>query len=415
MASRAGRRGYFSMPRSHGRGGLFTTVGLTGMLVVLALSVLSYSQFLLPAGEALECGQEYTGAYSAWVADGSQAGSEPECIAQVPRVLSGLTKFMPLMLLGILLVISVRQRGNVLALPALVIAQLGIWIAPSLETALVIGLAGAVAACLPLIMRGPLAAAAHVGALVMWLPVAMAIVGVTDSTTADLPDGLTWMIDILVFGALPASLIVLPLMNARSVSWGMLIAVVGFLASVLLVLIFISGTAAAGTLQQSSLTPANVGQTNLHVAQSGQATVYAGYAGTPAGARTYSFLQDGITAEVHWSSVRGYEARFTTAVIGTWTNPTATGCTAVSGQCGHLSLAVPSEGAPGVPDFITVGAGPEVAIDATAWHSHPSPLTLYGAEYDVVATNSALTPVGVPVVLRWRPWDGLGAPSLPIR
>ena len=80
-----------------------------------------------------------------------------------------------------------------------------------------------------------------------------------------------------------------------------------------------------------------------------------------------------------------------------------------------MSLAVPSEGAPGVPDFITVGAGPEVAIDATAWHSHLSPLTLYGAEYDVVATNSALIPVGVPVVLRWRPWDGLGAPSLPIR
>ena len=95
-------------------------------------------------------------------------------------------------------------------------------------------------------MRGPLAAAAHVGAMVMWVPVSLAIVGVADSATADLPDGLSWLIDLLLFGVLPATLVVLPLVNVRRAGKGVLIAAGGFFAVAVLILLFTGATSAAG-------------------------------------------------------------------------------------------------------------------------------------------------------------------------
>ena len=416
MAIRLKRSSYFSIPgkRHIGGGGMPTPRTLLTVLLLLAVATVGYVRLLLPEIGVLQCGIGYAEAVEAWVAAGSIEADTPTCTSLIPADLQRLEDFLPLLLFTGLAFVVVRRQGSLTSLPALVLTQVALWLAPSPPVALAVALVGLVVACLPWMARGWLASLSHIGAILMWPSIALAVVAAADTTTVAIPDGLDWLISLAIFGILPGLLILTPITGAR-INYKVQGAAVAFFAAVILILVFVSATAAAGSVQQSNLTPANVGQTNLHVAQSGQSTVYAGYAGTPAGARTYSFLQDGITAEVHWSSVRGYEARFTTAVIGTWTNPTATGCTAVSGQCGHLSLAVPSEGAPGVPDFITVGAGPEVAIDATAWHSHLSPLTLYGAEYDVVATNSALIPVGVPVVLRWRPWDGLGAPSLPIR
>ena len=148
-------------------------------------------------------------------------------------------------------------------------------------------------------------------------------------------------------------------------------------------------------------------------ARSGTSTVFAGYSGVPAGARIYNFLQDGVEGNVRWSSVRDYSITVTTPVIGTWTNPSATGCTAASGQCGHLSVGYPASGPPGRPDFISIDGGAEEAVDAAAWHSQPGSLDLFQNEYHVVATNSELVPVGVEISLRWLPWDGLGAAPLP--
>ena len=133
----------------------------------------------------------------------------------------------------------------------------------------------------------------------------------------------------------------------------------------------------------------------------------------PAGARAFTYLQDGVEANVRWSSVRGYEVSFVTAVIGTWTNPSVNPCTAASGQCGRLSLALPAVGAPGRPDFISIDGAPEQPVDAATWHSQPGSLDLYGEEFHVIGSNSPLVHVGVSVTLRWLAWDGLGASALP--
>ena len=196
-------------------------------------------------------------------------------------------------------------------------------------------------------------------------------------------------------------------------------AIIGLLIVVLIGALVITQSLQSGTWQVQ-LVPApesadaSIPSTGLvPAARRGSSTVFAGYSGVPAGARIHNFLQDGIEANVRWSSVRDYSITVTTATIAVWTNPSATGCTAASGQCGHLSIAFPSSGPPGRPDFIAIDGGAEVAVDAAAWHSQPGSLDLFQNEYHVVATNSPLVPVGVPVVVRWLPWDGTGAPPLP--
>ncbi len=196
-----------------------------------------------------------------------------------------------------------------------------------------------------------------------------------------------------------------------------IIAMVGLFAGVLFLLDYSRGAADSPdfiALVDAPPGDSAITSTDLVPAgQSGASIVYAGFYAVPAGARIFNFLQDGVEANVRWSSVRGYEATFTTAVIQTWTNPSVNPCTAASGQCGHLSIAVPVSGAPGRPDYISVDGGLEEPIDANAWHSQPGSLDLYGDEYHVIGSNSPLIHVGVPVTVRWLPWDGLGAAVLP--
>ena len=413
MAIRLKPGSYFSTPgRRRGPGGgsgMPSQRTLFAVLLLTGLAVVAYMSFILPGLESLQCGADYATDVEAWIEAGSVVDDTPACVSQFPSELWRLEPFMAVLLLAGLAVTVIQRRGNLMALPAMAAVQVALWLSPSPVVALAVALIGIGVACLPWTARNWMGAASHIGGLVLWPSVALSVMGAADASTVAIPAGLSWLLTLATFAVLPGAFVILPIYGAR-INLRLQGGAIAFFAAVLLILLFTSASAAAGTVQESKLTPAEL---LLHVAQSGQSTIYAGFANVPAGAETYSFLQDGVAADVGWSSVRGYEARFTTLTIGTWTNPTVTGCAVL--QCGHLSLAVPSEGAPGVPDFITVGAGPEVAIDATAWHSHPSPLTLYGAEYDVVATNSALIPVGVPVVLRWRPWDGLGAPSLPIR
>ena len=76
-----------------------TTTGLAAMVFLLALSVLAYTQFLLPANEAVQCGAGYGDAYAEWVA-GGQSGDEPECVNQLSRILVPVGDFLPLLMLG---------------------------------------------------------------------------------------------------------------------------------------------------------------------------------------------------------------------------------------------------------------------------------------------------------------------------
>ena len=335
---------------------------------------------------------------------------------QLPRILVPVGDFLPLLMFGALAIVVLRQRGNALALPALAGAQLGMWLAPSSETALVVGLAGAGLACLPMTIRGPLAAAAHVGGLVLVVPVSLAIVGVADSATADLPAGLSWLIDLLLFGVLPATLLVLPLVNVPRTGRGVLIAAGGFFAVLLLLLAFVSATAAADRIIATSLMPAGQVSPPLTLAtQSGVARLYAGYAATPR-AQTFTFLQSGGTSfDVAWSTVRGAEAVVDTAATQPeWTNPVET-CPGGAVECGRFAVAVPVAAPPGRPEAWILNGGAEEVIDDTTWHGQHGELTLSGHQYGIILTDAANISAWATVTLRWPlPWDGTGALAVAI-
>ena len=149
-------------------------------------------------------------------------------------------------------------------------------------------------------------------------------------------------------------------------------------------------------------------------ARSGMARMYAGYANVPHGGFVFSFLQSGGTGfDVHWSSVRGYEATFTTAsVLPSWTSPTT--CTAPATQCGHLAIAVPVAAPPGRPETWVLSGGAGEVIDDTTWHGQHGELTLHGRQYYVILTDAGNISAGATVSLEWPlPWDGTGAPPLP--
>ena len=198
------------------------------------------------------------------------------------------------------------------------------------------------------------------------------------------------------------------------------------LAGVLLIALFIGGLFFVLELKGSASSPlfiamveapvpadASIPSTGLVLAaRSGMARMYAGYANVPAGAFVFSFLQEGgVSFDAHWSSVRGYEATFTTAdTLPSWTNPTT--CTAPATECGHLVVAIPSQGPPQIPDFYSINGAAEAAV-AGHWTLQPGSLNLQSTDYHVIETTAADVPAGAEVTLRWLAWDGRGHPLLP--
>ena len=291
------------------------------------------------------------------------------------------------------------------------------WLSPSPTIAVAVAIIGVGVACLPWTARNWMGAASHIGGLVLWPSVALSVMGAADSSTLAIPGGLTWLLNLAVFAVLPGMFIILPIYGAR-INLRLQGGAIAFCAAMLLILLFTSASAAAGNAPQSTLTSAGLIAGNLTpAAYSGVSRLYAGYANQPTGAFTYSFLQAGGTAfDVHWSSVRGAEATFTTAAdLPSWTNPTT--CTAPATQCGHLAVAIPVTAPPGRPELWTLNGGAETAIDDTTWHGQHGELSLYGSQYRTLLTDAANIPAGAAgatVTLKWpHSWDGRGAAHLP--
>ena len=409
---RSHRRGYFSMPGSWRGRSQLTGRGLFAMLLLLGLATLAYLRFILPGLESLQCGATYAVDLQAWI-DGGSVGDAPACVSSFPTELQRLEQFMVLLLVVPLAFVVVRQRGNLLALPALALVQIALWLAPSPPVALAVGLVGVAVACLPVMARGWVVSVSHIGGLVLWPSVALAVVSAADSSTLEVPGGLSWLLNLAVFGLLPGMLIISPITGAREIGRGVQTAVVGFFAVALLILLAASAWAAADGFGASDLTDADPSATVLTpAAQSGTARMYAGYANQPAGAFVYSFLQSGgVSLDVHWSSVRGTEATFTTPdTLPSWTNPGP--CTGGAIECGHLAIAVPVVAPPGRPEEWILGGAEEV-IDDTTWHGQHGGLSLHGHQYYVILTDAGDVPAGAEITLRWPlPWDGTGAAAL---
>ena len=145
-------------------------------------------------------------------------------------------------------------------------------------------------------------------------------------------------------------------------------------------------------------------------AQSGTARLYGGYANTPGGGRVFSFLQGGgLAFDVHWSSVRPFEAALTMPhTLPSWTNPVV-----CADQCGHLAIAIPVAAPPGRPEAWVLNGGAEEVIDGAAWHQQHGELTLHGGQFYVILTDAGDVPAGATVTLKWLAWDGRGAAALP--
>ena len=248
----------------------------------------------------------------------------------------------------------------------------------------------------------------------LWSSVALAVMSAADASTVAIPSGLTWLLNLAVFGVLPATFVILPIYGAR-INLRLQGSAIAFCAAMLLILLFTSASTAAGSVPQTALAPAGLVAGNLTpAAYSGVSRLYTGYTNQPAGAFTYSFLQAGGTAfDVHWSSVRGAEATFTTAdTLPIWTNPGT--CAAPATQCGHLAVAIPVTAPPGRPELWTLNGGAETAIDDTTWHGQHGDLDLHGHQYYVILTTRADVPVDAAITLRCPlPWDGTGAAALP--
>ena len=164
---------------------------------------------------------------------------------------------------------------------------------------------------------------------------------------------------------------------------------------------------------QSDAADASVPSTGMvPAARSGRVAMFAGFANQPAGAFVYSFLQEGgVRFHADWSTVRGNSVTVDTATtLPSWTNPGA--CVSPATECGHLALAVPSEGPPQIPDFFSINGAAEEAV-AGNWTLQPGSLNLQSVDYHVIETTAADIPAGAQVTLRWLAWDGRGHPLLP--
>ena len=414
MTTRVRRRGYFTLPARLRQPGRPTTRSIFAMLMLLALATLAYLRFILPSMESLQCGASFAADMQTWIDAGSDPATQPVCESQFPQELRRLEQFLPLLLIVPLAFVVTKQRGNLASLPALAGTQIAIWLSPSPEIALVVGLVGVCVACLPVMQRGWLAALSHIGGLVLWPSIALAVVSAADSSTLTMPEGLSWLVNLALFGLLPGMLIISPITGARAVGRNVYGAVVGFFGVAILVLLFVGASAAADRVAATDLTNADLIETDLTLAESGVSRIYAGYWNTPSGGHTSTFLQSGgVHADVHWNSTSDYQVTFSTAAdLPAWTNPSLEPCTSDNGQCGGLAIAIPSEGAPGRPTTWTLNGGQEMDV-ADGWRMQQGSLELYGQRYHVIQSVDDNYPTGAEITLMWLPWDGVGAPALP--
>ena len=183
---------------------------------------------------------------------------------------------------------------------------------------------------------------------------------------------------------------------------------------IVIVLVTLSARMVGAIVDPANLTQADLRETDLTLAVSGEDKAYVGYANQPHGGFVYSFLQSGgAEFDIAWSSVREYTATATTAAtLPAWTNPGS--CAAPAIQCGQLAVALPASGAPQRPDFWTLDGGSEADV-ADGWRRQPGGLVLHGREYHVILSTRDDIPAGVTLDFRWLPWDGRGTPDLPVQ
>ena len=155
-------------------------------------------------------------------------------------------------------VVVIRRQGNVAILPAMVATQAALWLSPSPVIALVVAIVGVGVCCVPIPARGWLGPLSHIGGVLLWPSTAIAVLGAVADSPVALPGAADWLLSLGLFGLIPGSLVFLPLTGAR-MSPRVQAAAVGLISVVLVILLFVSASAAAGNIAQSDLTPADVG------------------------------------------------------------------------------------------------------------------------------------------------------------
>ena len=192
MAIQLKRGSYFALPgrkRGGGGDGMPSQRTLFAVLLLTGLAVLAYMSFILPGLEALQCGADYATDVEAWIEAGSVVDDTPACVSQFPEELWRLEPFMAILLLAGLAVTVIQRRGNLMALPALAAVQVSLWLSPSPTIAVAVAIIGVGVSCLPWTARNWMAAASHIGGLVLWPSVALSVMGAADSTTLNQSQG----------------------------------------------------------------------------------------------------------------------------------------------------------------------------------------------------------------------------------
>ena len=191
---------------------------VTSMLLMVFVSIMVYTSFLLPGINDLECGVDYDTEFLDWRAGLDQTGltqyeaalrirndgariaafkailtktSEPmypTCESAVPtgdaryyQAYKVLVTFMPLLVFLLLIFLVVKQSGSISMFPAIILALIIRELIPGDGTIdWVVMVIGITIACIPIPAGGLLAALSHVGALAIWPTMILAYTAATD-------------------------------------------------------------------------------------------------------------------------------------------------------------------------------------------------------------------------------------------
>ena len=188
---------------------------MTSMLLMVFVSLMVYTSFLLPGINDLECGVDYDEEFLAWKTglhptnvgeyetalqirnDGARLAAlraiqtvgpmYPDCASAIPtgkghhKAYTILVTFMPLLVLLLLIFLVVKQSGSISMFPAMILALIIRELIPGDGTIdWVVLVVGITIACIPIPAGGLLAALSHVGALALWPTMILSYTAATD-------------------------------------------------------------------------------------------------------------------------------------------------------------------------------------------------------------------------------------------
>ena len=217
------------------------------MLLMVFVSLIVYTGFLLPGINDLECGVDYDTGFEEWVYgldpnthitsramrtpaemayddalrikndDARLAAFKaitrvpadpkfPECKGTIPtgethhRAYKVLVTFMPFLVLILLIFLIVKQSGSISMFPALMLALIVRELIPGdgpIDWAVMV--IGITIACIPIPVGGLLAALSHVGALALWPTMILAYTAATGDAGTAIPPAVEQIFEFVVW------------------------------------------------------------------------------------------------------------------------------------------------------------------------------------------------------------------------